>query len=158
MVPVKVTLLFTVIVLFSAFFFLFAECFCVVIKPSRVAGTIWKHILLLFVLIVMSATESFISEPSVSGLRKLKRAELVDVASHYKLSCSGSLKKDELRWKILQHLHDEELISEDEGDELETDRTTLELKNLEFQENERARENAKNERVRIEGKGVGNES
>jgi len=52
------------------------------------------------------------------------------------------LKKDELRRKILQHLHDEELLSEDEGDELETDRTTLELKKLEFQENERARENA----------------
>jgi len=39
-------------------------------------------------------------------------------------------------------LREEELISDEEGDELVTDRNTLELKRLEFQENERARESA----------------
>jgi len=48
-----------------------------------------------------------------------------------------ALKTDELRQLILDHLHKEELISYDE----QVSSATLELKKLEFQENERAREN-----------------
>jgi len=44
----------------------------------------------------MSMTkESFIAELSASGLRELKRTELLEIAGHYKLECSSSLKKDE---------------------------------------------------------------
>ena len=52
------------------------------------------------------------------------------------------MKKDEMRKTILEYLREEELISDDEGNELEVNSNTLELKKLEFQENERARENA----------------
>jgi len=104
-----------------------------VIRQQRVAGTIWKHALLLLVLVVMSTPKDlFILEPSVSCLRKLKCAELLNVANHYKLSCPGSSKKEEIRQKILEYLREEELISDEEGDEIVTDRNTLELKRLEF--------------------------
>jgi len=80
-----------------------------VIRQQRVAGTIWKHVLLLLVLDVMSTPKDlFISEPSVSCLRKLKRAELLDVASHYKLSCPGSSKEEEIWQKILEYLREED--------------------------------------------------
>ena len=69
------------------------------------------------------------------------QAETHRITSHYKLSCSSTLKTDELHQLILDHLHEEELISYDEGDE-QVSSATLELKKLEFQENERARENA----------------
>ena len=86
----------------------------------------------------MSTTaESFVFDPSTGGLRKLKHTELLDVASHYKPSCSSTLKMDELHQLILDHLPEEELISYDE----QVSSATLELKKLEFQENERAREN-----------------
>ena len=91
----------------------------------------------------MSSQKDFlVSEPSANGLRKLKRTELLEVAAHCKLSCSSSLKKDETRRVILEHLREEEIISDEDGDELEVSRATVELKKLEFQENERARENA----------------
>jgi len=90
-----------------------------------------------------SAKDSFVSEPSTSGLRKLKRAELVEVADHYKLTVSSSMKKDDICRVVLEHLCEEDLISDKEGDDgQETSSATLELKRLEFQENERARENA----------------
>jgi len=57
------------------------------------------------------------------------------------IECSSSLKKDELRRVILEHLHEEELISDDEDVE-QVNSATLELKKLEFQEKERARETA----------------
>jgi len=88
-----------------------------------------------------SAKELFVSEPSKSSLLKLKRAELLEVADHYKISCSSSSKKEEIRSVILEHLLEEEIISEDEG-ELSTSSAALELKRLQFQENERVRENA----------------
>ena len=92
---------------------------------------------------MLSTKESFVLKPSTSGLKKLKRAELVEVASYYELIVSSSMKKDDLRQVILEHLHEEELISDEESDEgQEISSATLELKRLEFQENERAGENA----------------
>ena len=90
---------------------------------------------------MLSQKDLFVSEQSANGLWKLKCTELLEVAAHYKLSCSSSLKKDEIRRVILEHLREEEIISDEDGDELEVSRTTIELKKLEFQENERAREN-----------------
>ena len=53
------------------------------------------------------------------------------------------MKKDDIRQVILEHLHEEELFSDKESDNGQgASSTTLELKRLEFQENERARENA----------------
>ena len=58
-----------------------------------------------------SAKELFVSEPSKSSLLKLKRAELLEVADHCKISCSSSSKKEEIRGVILKHLFEEEIIS-----------------------------------------------
>ena len=108
MVPVKVTLL-----LYDDFgvlraLFVLLEYFRLV---KRVAGTNWKYLLLLVILTIMSTVkDSFISEPLVSGLRKLKRSELIEVAGHYKLTCQSSMKKDEIRQVILEHLHEEDLF------------------------------------------------
>jgi len=46
---------------------------------------------------------------------------LLEVAGHYSPS---SLKKEEIHQKILEHLQEEEFISEDKSDELEMNRTT----------------------------------
>ena len=90
-----------------------------------------------------SAKDSFVSKPSTSSLKKLKRTELVEVAGYYELTISSSMKKDNIRQVILEHLREEELLSDEESDDgQEASSTTLELKRLEFQENERARENA----------------
>ena len=92
-------------------------------------------------MIMSSAKDLFIMEPSMSALKRLKRAELVEFASHYKLTVSSSMKKDDIHQEILEYLCEEEQISDDE-DMQESSSTTLELKRLEFQENEKARENA----------------
>ena len=85
MVPVKVTLSITTILLFSVLF-----CLPRVLRlAERVAGTNW-NCLLSFGLIKMStAKDLFVSESSVSGLRKLKRTKLSEVAGHYKSSCQA---------------------------------------------------------------------
>ena len=85
-------------------------------------------------------SSTFISEPSSKALRKLKHAKLLEVAGHYKIACSSSMKKEELRRVILEYLRKEIISEEDEG-EPSTSSTTLELKRLEFQENETVREN-----------------
>jgi len=56
-----------------------------------------------------SAKESFISEPSKRGLQKLKRAELLEIAGHYKITCSTSMKKEEIHHTIIDHLLEEEI-------------------------------------------------
>ena len=79
---------------------------------SRVAGIIWNINLCRLKRICLS----------LNRLRKLKRTELLEVAAHYKLSCSSSLKKDEIRRVILERLREEEIISDEDGDELEVSR------------------------------------
>jgi len=66
----------------------------------------------------MSAKELFISDPSKSGLQKLKRAELLEVADHYKIIYSSSAKKEKICRGIVEHLLEEEIISEEEDDDL----------------------------------------
>ena len=96
-------------------------------------------------------SSTFISEPSSKALQKLKHAKLLEVAGHYKIACSSSMKKEELCRVILEYLQ-EEIISEDEG-EPSTSSTTLELKRLEFQENETVRENVlRMKELEIKGK------
>ena len=91
---------------------------------------------------MLFAKDSFISKPSTSSLKKLKHTELVEVASYYELTVSSLMKKDDIRQVILEHLHEEELLSDKESEDgQEASSTTLELKRLEFRENERTREN-----------------
>ena len=90
-----------------------------------------------------SAKDSFVSKPSTSSLKKLKRTELVEVAGYYELTIANLMKKDDTCQVILEHLREEELLSDEESDDgQEASSATLELKRLEFQENEGARENA----------------
>ena len=90
-----------------------------------------------------SAKDSFISKPSTSSLKRLKCTELVEVASYYDLTISNSMKKHNICQVILEHLCKEEFLSDEESDDgQQASSATLGLKRLEFQENERARENA----------------
>ena len=53
------------------------------------------------------------------------------------------MKKEDIRQVILEHLQEEELLSDQESDdEQEASSATVELKRLEFEENERDRMNA----------------
>ena len=90
-----------------------------------------------------SVKDSFVLKPSTSSLKKMKHTKLVEVTSYYELTVSSLMKKDGIRQVILEHLREEELLSYDESDDgQEASSAILELKRLEFQENERARENA----------------
>lgn len=66
---------------------------------------------------MLSVNDSFISKPSTSGLKKLKRMELVEIADHYKLTMSSLMKKDDIHRVVLEYLHKEELISDEGGDD-----------------------------------------
>ena len=97
-----------------------------------------------FVLIWNKFTvQSFIAEPTLSLLSSLKRPQLTEIASHYKLPITGSMKKGEIKRLITVYLIDEELVPEEDAEEqlpVNVDSSTLELKHLEFQEKEKARE------------------
>jgi len=60
--------------------------------------------------------ESFIAAPSVEALSALKRTELTQVTEHYKLSVTSAMKKGEICQLIVNYLHEEELISDEEVD------------------------------------------
>ena len=76
----------------------------------------------------MSSTiELFVLEPHSRGLLSLKRSELVELADHYKLTLSSSMKKDKIRRVILTHLCEEELIPDDKDEEILDNSATLEL-------------------------------
>ena len=76
--------------------------------------------------------ESFVHDPSIRVLSSLKRIELTQVAKHYELIVTSSMKKGEVRQLIIDHLCKEELASDDEGDV--TENSTVSLKKLELQE------------------------
>jgi len=57
--------------------------------------------------------EAFNAEPSVRALSSLKRAELMKVAEHYKLTVASGAKKGENRKLIIDYLHEEELVSDE---------------------------------------------
>ena len=62
-----------------------------------------------------SAKGSFISNPSTSGLKKLKHTELVMVASYYGLTMTSLMEKDDIHQVILEDLNEEELFSNKES-------------------------------------------
>ena len=86
------------------------------------------------------AVESFAKKPSLLTLDSLKKADLLAIAQHYKLSpITSSQEKGKIKKLIKEYLINEELVPEDE--ELPLPSTgLLELKHLEFQEREKERE------------------
>ena len=92
--------------------------------------------------------ESFTENPSLLALDSLKKAGLLAIAQHYKLSSSSGQKKGEIKKLIKEYLIDEELVSKDEEQPL-TSANLLELKRLEFQERERERERERESQLKL---------
>ena len=84
--------------------------------------------------------ESFVAKPTLRSLSLLKKLQLID---YYELSIVSSMKKGEIKKLITVHQIDEELVPEEETEESlssSVNANSLELKCLEFQEWEKARE------------------
>ena len=85
----------------------------------------------------------FVSLPTSQEISSLKKANMLTIAQHYKLSVNDAITKAQIKKSIMQYLHDEELVSDEEdtvepgamlGEEL------LQLKRLKLQEKEKERE------------------
>ena len=81
--------------------------------------------------------QSFVGEPRMEEFNSLKKAELLQVAQHFKLTVNTSMGKGEIKKIVLNHLVEEELLPEEELENVNTREDHLELKKLEFQERER---------------------
>ena len=80
--------------------------------------------------------QSFVGEPRMEEFNSLKKAELLQVAQHFKLTVNTSMGKGEIKKIALYHLIEEELLPEEELENVNTREDHLELKKLEFQERE----------------------
>ena len=60
--------------------------------------------------------ESFTASPTVEMFNSFKKAELLLVTQHYKLSVMSSMGKGEVKKIVLSHLTEEEFLSEEELD------------------------------------------
>jgi len=54
--------------------------------------------------------ESFLASPTLEVFNSLKKAELLLVAQHYKLSVASSMGKGEIKKTVLSYLMEEELL------------------------------------------------
>ena len=89
--------------------------------------------------------ETFLSNPSLQELKLLKKSELQQIVTHFKLSFTLSSKKGEIYHLVAQHLVNEELAPEPEEEIEESqfpvvDSSVVELKCLELEDRERERE------------------
>jgi len=85
--------------------------------------------------------ESFVAEPTLQVFNLLMKPQLVEVANYYKLSITGPSKKGDIKRLLTEYLIDEGLVPEDEDrSPTNVDSNFLELKRLELQECESARE------------------
>ena len=133
MVPAKV---FRRILVGSLLFFCFSDRFSV--KSSYLLYSVISY--------KMSAEfnlETFVNEPSLQVVQTLKKSHLQQIASHFKLSMTTTMRKDELCKLVMEFLVDEELVPEERLDDPSShtvDNSVLELKRLELQDRERERE------------------
>ena len=81
--------------------------------------------------------QSLVGEPRIEEFNSLKKAELLQVAQHFKLTVNTSMGKGEIKKIELNHLVEEELLPEEELENVNTREDHLELKKLEFHERER---------------------
>ena len=84
------------------------------------------------------SVESFVDSPKLSTLVPLKKADLSALAQHYKLEITSAMKKSDIRKLLVDHLVEEEIVS-DEEDAL-TSASVVELKKLELRDKEQERE------------------
>jgi len=60
--------------------------------------------------------EKFVEELTLKVIKSLKMTELIQVAQHYKLEVSSTLKKSELKKLAIEYLVEEEVVSEDDSE------------------------------------------
>ena len=84
------------------------------------------------------SVESFVDSPKLSTLVPLKKVDLSALAQHYKLEITSTMKKSDIRRLLIEHLVEEEIVSDDE-DSL-TSTNVVELKKLELKDKEKERE------------------
>ena len=93
--------------------------------------------------------EAFVSKfeqsPSITLIESLRKQELIEVATHYGLSPSVSMRKPEIRQIVLNYCFQEGILtlqkisSESKGDVLELKRLELEMKRLELEDQKEQR-------------------
>ena len=84
--------------------------------------------------------ENFYKEPTLETLNSFKKKELSDIATHYGLEVPENASKADIKKIVLDHLVEEELISEPDPSDTMRGQHLLELKRLEYQERDRERE------------------
>ena len=60
--------------------------------------------------------ETFVEELTLKVIKSLKMTELIQVAQHYKLEVSSTLKKSKLKKLAIEYLVEEEVVSEDDSE------------------------------------------
>ena len=89
------------------------------------------------------SVEEFVKEPSLRVINSLKKPQLIEVGTYYKLEVDASMKKGEVKRLLVEFLIDEEIIPEDEENSGVTplsNENDLELRRLELQDKEKERE------------------
>ena len=89
---------------------------------------------------LLSSMENFYKELTLETLNSFKKKELSDIAAHYGLEVPKNASKADIKKIVLDHLVEEELISEPDPSDTMRGQHLLELKRLEYQERDRERE------------------
>ena len=89
---------------------------------------------------LLSSMENFYKEPTLETLNSFKKKELSDIAGHYGLEVPENASKADIKKIVLDHLVEEELISEPDPSDTMRGQHLLELKRLEYQERDLERE------------------
>lgn len=97
-------------------------------------GLFFFFLLLPIFVAIMFVLNDFITKPTVTALFKLTKAEWVALATHYKLQCSPSLRKDEVKQSVLAYFVKEEIFTEEEVDLLEHPNHLIALRQIELEE------------------------
>ena len=89
------------------------------------------------------SVKEFVKEPLLRVTNSLKKLQLIEVGTHYKLEVDASMKKGEVKRLLVEFLIDEEILPEDVENSSVTplsNENELELKRLELQDKEKERE------------------
>ena len=81
------------------------------------------------------SVESFVDSPKLSTLVPLKKADLSALAPHYKLEITSTMKKSDIRKLLVEHLVEEEIVSDNE--DVLTSANVVELKKLKLKDKEK---------------------
>ena len=108
MVPEKVHVLLLILAPFFGYCFIVGAVESIVDDPFVHPAKIFKNM-------EHFSVESFVAEPTLSLLSSLKKPQLIEIANHYELSVTGTMKKGEIKRLITVYLTDEELVPEEDS-------------------------------------------